>query len=197
METLLFGFALGPPFPKLHVLHLGAAFPSQGFAGQSLGLFVTVFRLILLGSEAMGGQVLLGNDLEGLAALEAGHRGFLDGLFRVHGRGGSIGIIDRNLTGADSSNTLGDGLDHANDFVFRHGPGAGLRLHDFKGALNIVFHWVLTGLINSQGRKNCWLNMAWFSSLSRLKWSTVVCFIYIAYECRLVRNVLLILITGT
>jgi len=78
---LLFGFVLGPPLPQLHVLHLGAAFPGQRLASQGLGLFVAVFRLIFLGGEAMGGQVLLGNDLEGLPALKAGHRGFLDGLF--------------------------------------------------------------------------------------------------------------------
>jgi len=48
------------------------------------------------------------------------------------------------LTGADSSNAIGDGLDHADDFIFRHRPGASLGLHDFKGALNILVHNVLT-----------------------------------------------------
>ena len=81
--------------------------------------------------------MLLGNDLEGLPTLKAGNRGFLDGLFRVHGRGGSIGITGGDLAGAESSNTLGDGIDHADDFIFCHGSGRGLGLHNLKSALKI------------------------------------------------------------
>lgn len=146
METIgLFGLGFTFAFPQLHVFHLVAAVPGQGFAGESLGFLITVFGLVLFSGETVGGKMLLGDDLEGLPALKACNRSFFDGLLRVHGRSGAFGFVGGHLARAHGGNSVCHGPDHADDLVFCHWPRTGLGFHDLKGALKIVVHIVPLG----------------------------------------------------
>lgn len=146
MEIIsLFGLGFSPAFPQLHIFHLVAALPCQRFASKGLGFLVAIFCFVLFGGESVGGKMLLGDDLEGLSALEAGNRSFFDGLLRVHSRGGAFSLTGDQLARAHGGDAVCHGPDHADDLVFCHWPRTGLGFHDLKGALKVVVHIVPLG----------------------------------------------------